>query len=537
MREQLVQLGIDLCDAPTLWRFYRSNAPVRLIVGPVGSGKSSVCCVETGMRRPSETPAQRDKVRRSRWAVVRNTYRELQDTTIKTFKEWIDKDAQNDLGYWHESSHTFFLDYALPDGTRVEGEVLFRALDRPEDVSKLLSLELTGCYFNEWKEIPRSVFEIMDTRVGRYPRADDVGGYCWTGIWGDTNPPDDQHYLYKLFEEDRPKGFELFRQPGGRSSEAENLTHLQRCPGASHHLRYKKTDGGYEPIEEPGHLDPCVCYYEKSARGKSKDFQKVMVDGEYGVLMDGKAIFPEFSDILHVAKEPIKVMEKALITIGNDYGLTPAAVWIQRDPRDGQIQVVREFVSERMGAVNFGAEQRRICKTEFRTNSFEGYGDPAGMAEAQTDERTPIDIINAAGVPMVAAPTNDLTVRWDAVRGLLLRNTWMARPAIVFSPTCKWLRKAMAGGYQLRRLQTNEDPPRYQEKPNKNEYSHVAEALQYALVGAGEDQSVLDGGQLNRVRVNVRVHRAVGGTVRPSGQDFGDDSAGRYRVQRSVRWR
>ena len=34
-------------------------------------------------------------------------------------------------------------------------EVIFLALDRPEDVKKLLSLELTGIWINEAREIPK----------------------------------------------------------------------------------------------------------------------------------------------------------------------------------------------------------------------------------------------------------------------------------------------------------------------------------------------------------------------------------------------
>ena len=41
----------------------------------------------------------------------------------------------------------------------VELEVIFLALDRPEDVKKLLSLELTGVWVNEAREIPKSIID------------------------------------------------------------------------------------------------------------------------------------------------------------------------------------------------------------------------------------------------------------------------------------------------------------------------------------------------------------------------------------------
>jgi hypothetical protein len=87
--------------------------------------------------------------------------------------------------------------------------------------------------------------------------------------------------------------------------------------------------------------------------------------------------------------------------------------------------VIREFVSERMGAVNFGERAARICKTEFRrVKEFEGWGDPAGMAHSPIDEQdTPIDVVASKGVPMVAAPTNNFILRREAVAGLLTRLT------------------------------------------------------------------------------------------------------------------
>lgn len=500
---------------------------MRLLVGPVGSGKSSACCVEI-VRRAIETPPGPDGVRRSRWAVVRNTYPELRDTTIKTFKEWV---PEPEFGRWKQSEHTFELNFETDDGAKVEGEILFRALDRPADVKKLLSLELTGCYFNETKEIPRSIFDMMQNRVDRYPRREDVSRY-WTGVFGDTNPMDTDHYLYRIFEDDKPDGFQVFKQPGGRSKQAENVENLGRCFDPEANLKGEMKEIAKkeqkERLEHGDHESPCRCYYRRLCAGKKPEYVKVYVDGEYGFVSDGKAIYEEFQDSLHVQDVTLLPGTEQL-TIGNDYGLTPAAVWAQQDPQDGQWQVIREFVSDHMGAVRFGAEQLRICKTEFKSvKRFEGWGDPAGMAQSQVDEETPIKVIAAQGVPMVAAPTNDFMLRREAVAGLLTRLTWMGRPALVISPKCKVLRKGMTGGYCFRRLQVAGDD-RYEDHPLKNHFSHVCEALQYAMVGAGEDHRALEGGHERRVSVNVRVHRAVGGTVVPEQRHEDNDRPIRVR--------
>jgi hypothetical protein len=239
------------------------------------------------------------------------------------------------------------------------------------------------------------------------------------------------------------------------------------------------------------HQKPCVCYYNRLCQGALPDFINVMVDGNYGFLKPGKPIYPEFQDAIHVSKEPLNVLPNVRkLLVGQDYGLTPAATFVQQDPRDGQYQVIREFVSEHLGAVRFGEELARICKTEFPGKIIEGWGDPSGTTDSSTDERTPIDVVSNAGVVTTPAPTNDFMRRREAVAKLLTKLTMLGRPAMVISPTCKWLRKAMNGAYCYEKLKISSDE-RFRDAPLKNEYSHVAESLQYAAVGAGEDLSVI----------------------------------------------
>ena len=52
------------------------------------------------------------------------------------------------------------------------------------------------------------------------------------------------------------------------------------------------------------------------------------------------------------------------------------------------------------------------------------------------------------------------------------------------------LRKAMAGGYKYRRINVS-GSDKFAEKPDKNMYSHVAEALQYLCTGLGHGYELL----------------------------------------------
>jgi hypothetical protein len=76
---------------------------------------------------------------------IRNTYGQLAHTTIKTFLHWL---PDRIFGTFNEGDHVYKL-YQLDD---LELEILFRALDRPEHVANLLSLELTGAWVNEARE-------------------------------------------------------------------------------------------------------------------------------------------------------------------------------------------------------------------------------------------------------------------------------------------------------------------------------------------------------------------------------------------------
>lgn len=195
--------------------FLAGDSFVSGVVGPIGSGKSSGCVVRIPKLAYLQHPGS-DGVRRTRWAVVRNTYRELQDTTRKTFEQWIDPSA----GRWDEQDFSFTVDHPT-----LHMEVLFRALDRPADVKKLLSLELTGAYINEAREIAKPIFDGLQGRVGRYP-SKAQGGPRWFGLWFDSNPWHQRHWLHRLFKPKPPPGFELFEQPDGLSPQAENIENL-----------------------------------------------------------------------------------------------------------------------------------------------------------------------------------------------------------------------------------------------------------------------------------------------------------------------
>ena len=431
---------------PIAEAFLHDPAFVSGIMGPIGSGKTTACIVKA-LLASARQPKDKQGRRRSRGAIIRNTFPELKTTTIKSWHEWVPQDC----GRWQsEGPPTHFV--SGPDG--LDMEVMFLALDRPEDVRKLLSLELTWAYINEAKETPKAILDGLTGRVGRFPPVRD-GGCNGPQILMDTNPPDSDHWWYKLAEEQRPEGFAFHRQPGGRTPEAENLDNLP-----------------------PG-------YYTRAVAGKDADWIKVYVDGEYGFVRDGKPVYPEYVDSTHC--RAFELNPKLGIYVGLDFGLTPAATFGQRS-FSGQWRTRHELVTEDMGVSRFADLVGRFLRENYDGWTVTITGDPAGEGRDH-DERTAFQILAAHGVHAKPAKTNEWSARRDAVAQSMTRLI-DGEPGYLLHPDCRVLRKAKQGGYCLRRMAIV-GQERYKDAPDKNEYSHVAEAEQYMMLGGGEGKRVV----------------------------------------------
>jgi hypothetical protein len=449
-------------QGPTLERYHLSRTPVQCIMGPLGSGKTSA----TIHKIFGLICAQRavDGVRRSRILVTRNTYPDLTDTTIRDWLEIVSEEL-GQFSRGHPPEHR--LDFDLEDGTRVLSEVVFIALDRPDHVRKLRGFQATFAWMNEIKEQPKAIFDGLDGRIGRFPRQVD-GGASWAGILGDYNACDTDHWLYELEQQWRAgelPDYEFFIQPGG----------------------VIKVDGKWivnPDRENQAGLPPG--YYERLLQGKSEDYIRVELGNEYGFIMDGKPVHPDYVDSVHSWPEPLDPVKGVPIVVGMDFGLTPAATFLQLLPI-GRWIAFDELVATDMGAERF-AEQLKYKIAEYPGFMWTFRGDPAGDSRAGTDERTVFQVLAANGIQAVPASTNDVGLRRSALQRPL-RRLIAGRPGIVFGPKCKVLRKALAGGFCYKRIQVA-GAERFRDVPDKNEFSHVAEACEYALIDGGEKATI-----------------------------------------------
>jgi hypothetical protein len=464
-------------DGETLKSFMKDDTFFRGIRGPVGSGKSVGCCVEVFRRALAQKPNEEGK-RRSRWAIIRNTNPQLRTTTIKTWLDWF---PEND---WGKFLWSVPYTHHIKKGD-LDLEVIFLALDRPEDVKKLLSLELTGIWINEAREIPKSIIDACTMRVGRFPSMRE-GGPSWTGVIADTNAPEEDHW-WPIMSGEVPIPDHINRDEAKMLVKPTNWSFYTQPSGM---IEVRDEDGGVKEYKENKEAENqkhmLASYYPNLIQGKGKSWIDVYVMNRLGSIQDGKPVYNMFAFDQHVADEEIPVAAGMPVFIGIDFGLTPAAVFGQKVR--GRWLILQEIVAFDMGIVRFAELLRQEIAVRYDSCEINIFGDPSGDFRAQTDESTPFQVLRGAGLLARPAPSNDVSLRLESVGSTLTRMT-EGLSGFLVDRRCKELIKGFEGGYQYRRIQVSGE--RYDDRPDKNRFSHIHDALQYLMLGAGEGRQVL----------------------------------------------
>lgn len=234
---QTKELAVDFGYSPTLRAFLADASRYSVVLGPVGSGKTVANVVKPYLWALEQEPGP-DNIRYYKHGVVRNTMPELWRTTIETYTAIFTAELFGDVRRSSPVSHRIAWDAEGRKRGRFEQDatetglalrwvpyddnnpgldfhVDFFALDRPQHVKSLLSYEATSLFFNEMREIPKAIVDAAGDRVGRYPSLA-KGGVMPTkiGVFGDSNPPDEEHYLYE-YRLNPPKGWSIYVQPPG----------------------------------------------------------------------------------------------------------------------------------------------------------------------------------------------------------------------------------------------------------------------------------------------------------------------------------
>ena len=451
-------------------QFEASRAFVNLVIGPYGSGKTTMC-IQRLVKAACEMPYWHNGRRRARALIIRNTSGELYSTTLQSWLSWF-----SGLGdIYKRQKPLLTYEHHFNDGKGiVELELIFLAMDREDDIRKMKSLEVTFAYINELSEVPQGVLSHLKGRLnGRYPSKQFCDEPYWTGIFADTNPPDTDHWLYKTFELNCPDNYRIFHQPPGLVKNSDDQ--WVRNPQCDNYVNLRPD------------------YYELLAGGQTNEFVNVYCLGQYGSVGMGKKVYPEFNSDVH-ARETVDALQGEPLYIGWDGGLTPACVVVQFTPR-GQLLVLKEYTAENMGVRTF-AESVVLpgLQRDFPYCPKIGLSraDPSGVRRDEImAEFSFIGELNSLGIETTPANTNAIDMRINAVRYFLNRMVDGKPGFLISKQGCPTLYKGFTKDYVFKRIAIAGEE-RYRNEPDKNMSSHPHDALQYIALEFSADRLASD---------------------------------------------
>lgn len=486
-------MDYDFRYAPTLQRAYTDDARVKIVRGPVESGKSVWLCLEI-YKLICTMPRSIDGVRRSRWLIVRTTDGELQRGIMRTWKSLFPEEIYGPItGSMPSVQRMHFLD--------VEAEIEFFAFedDSPTNIRKLKSTEYTGVAVNEGQYTPLRLFKTFEERAGRYPPKKMCPDFDrQKRVLMDMNAPrtNDHWTLYmdervplpatmsaeEKYAYNKPDDWEFYTQPPAvRAIYGDDgiVVDFEVHPDAEN-LPYQS---------EEELLNACKNGFIDDIR---RDRMNEVV-AEKG----GKARYEQFSRSFHIAKAPLKPQEGVPPVIGYDPGVqTGAAVFGQR--LGGQWRAYRELNARNdpslTGAAAQGQRMLEILDQDFpwyRDTGIRGWIDPYGTWNYVDKNMTFANILMDMGLAFDPPAERDNPTLRHNIGMKVIRSGELGKPGLLICPQgCPTLINALDGGAVMRQVKRQNELV-VENELVKNRHSDVTEALEYMLWGGGEDHRLV----------------------------------------------
>lgn len=433
--------------------FHQSPARIKMLRGPVGSGKSSTCCNHALYLAKLQAPSK-DGIRRTKGLVIRGSYSQLKTTTMETWCRWYPPEMFGEIRGNGPYRHRIRFD-------DVDMLVIFMSFEQLRHLSKLRSMDLSWVWINEASEIDYLIFEKASERINRFPLDKTIGLFpTKPEVFMDTNSPDATHWIYHLFEENSFAGYKMFAQPPAMikvedeyyiNPQAENLENL--APN----------------------------YYQTLIENKPENYINTMVLNKYGYQSDGRAVYSRtYNDALHCPETKPRLDLTLPIGLGWDFNRNPACAIVQCHA-DGNIVLLDEIIGTDISFENFLDD---IAIPRIRANypgyTFQSVGDPSGINRSGTNDSYAFAELAKRGFPTKAAPTNSPEVRIAGVEYFLTRMI-NGKPAFQITKNCVVARKGFNKDYCYEKLKVI-GTEKYKDKPNKNSFSHIHDAIQYILL-------------------------------------------------------
>lgn len=475
--------------SPTGKLFHECDSYVKMICGPYGSGKSCCCAVDVLSYACAQAPAP-DGVRYSRIGVVRATYPELHDATRRSLLEVLPSEYGTILSSGAPMEGIYRI--PLPDGTMVQMELALWAIRTADDAQKLKSSNWTFAWINEATGVSPEVFSVVSSRTSRYP-SEDLGGISWGGIIMDFNQPAPGTWLAEFIKNPQPN-WSVFLQPPAafKREDSQGRTYYEVNESAENlrNLGGKEAGDPEDMLpEERGKR-----YYRNQIDGLLKSGRTDIIDNQYCMLdvpvVDGKPVYTNFSITRHVAPEHLNPVMFQDILVGIDQsGIHPAAVILQF--QEGKWCILDEMYADGEGLENFiQGILVPLLRSKYSTNPVTAAIDPSNTRDSW-QAVTPRERLEEVGITAVTEISNNPKLRIQTVEHMLNLDTG----GILVSPDCELLIRGFQSEYRYRRLRAaGSIGAVYTPVPEKNDASHLHDALQYAalLIHQGQKEDSVD---------------------------------------------
>ena len=478
-------IKIKYAASATGKNLHKSTADTRMVMGPVGSGKSTMMINELIMLAMLQTPDKWNQ-RTTKWLIVRETYPQLRNTVFESFKMWLRPNGTT-VRYTESAPMRIRWTDKLADGTQLNAEFIFLAVKDPSDYENIKSFEITGAFINEAGAMDKDVISVVNSRIGRFPppvdAVDPDNPITQTALLIDSNPPDESGWMADIFK-NVPKHWEAWQQPAAILPCNESETGWKLNPNGENF--------GYLGV------GPEKYYIDKTG-GMTREQIRVLFEGKFGVTSHGKAVYRrQYQDDIHISSSKLKAIVGLPLYLGWDFGKGGEAVTIAQVTKTGQLRVLDSLVAENIGLHDFATNmvkphlEKYYPRKDFPHSKIISVGDPSGVSShgLSRDTLNYFDVLNSSkdGVfgdwfTTKPAKSNHIELRLNAVRHFLTTNTGGGAPAFQLNRACGNLRRGFNAGYAYKRMMVTGDA-RYTDKPDKNSFSHPHDSLQYIALEA-----------------------------------------------------
>ena len=468
----MAQSIVNYTPPPTIKQFIKHHTLGSLfydwIVGPVGSGKTTGIFFKLVYMARLQAPSP-DGIRRSRAVIVRNTMPQLKDTTLVSWAYWF-KDGQ--AGKWNATDKIFTLRFG-----DVQCEVLFRPLDTPDDVARVLSLEINFAILDEFVEIPKAIIDALSARLGRYRQPDGTPVTIW-GMWGSSNPSTEDNWWYDYLHSDAVMKYSFDEDDMTKQKMARIIKYGDEYDANATY--FHQPSGFADNAENLDNLPGQRAYYTNSAKGKSQAWIKQFIEAEWGYSILGQPVVPQFREDIHVAKRPLVFNPHLKLVIPFDPGIGGSAFLFMQEDYDGRLCVFKELIQEGYGAKRLIEERLLpLLSHDFRGADFVIVPDPAAANRAATDEQTIVKIFKTIfGNDRVDVESNNrFPLRLNAIEHYTSKIIAGIGAVQIDKEGCPQLIRALKGGWRYA-SDTKKDILKGAE-PDKNKFSHVGDTFGY----------------------------------------------------------